>query len=124
MNARSDPGEHYRELTSEFGAPCYTRIDAPATPAQKARLAGLSPEAVQASTIAGDPIIAKLLAPRPAGERWQALPSGEPGTRPGRAGGKRCHWDQPGVASAPAPVRICDPLMNSSVRPTGSDCET
>jgi phosphoglucomutase len=55
-----DPGEHYRELTAEFGAPCYTRIDAPATPAQKARLARLSPEAVQASTIAGDPIIAKL----------------------------------------------------------------
>jgi phosphoglucomutase len=55
-----DPGEHYRELTAEFGSPCYTRIDAPATPAQKARLARLSPEAVQASTIAGDPIIAKL----------------------------------------------------------------
>jgi phosphoglucomutase len=52
-----DPGEHYRELTAEFGSPCYTRIDAPA---QKARLARLSPEAVQASTIAGDPIIAKL----------------------------------------------------------------
>ena len=55
-----DPGEHYRELTAEFGAPYYTRIDAPATPEQKARLAKLSPEAVQASTIAGEPIIAKL----------------------------------------------------------------
>ena len=55
-----DPGEHYRELTAEFGAPCYTRIDAPATPEQKATLAELSPEAVQASTIAGEPIIAKL----------------------------------------------------------------
>jgi phosphoglucomutase len=55
-----DPGEHYRELTAEFGAPYYTRIDAPATPEQKAKLAKLSPEAVQASTIAGDPIIAKL----------------------------------------------------------------
>ena len=43
-----DPGEHYRELTAEFGAPCYTRIDAPATPEQKARLAKLSPEAVTA----------------------------------------------------------------------------
>ena len=41
-----DPGEHYRELTAEFGAPCYTRIDAPATPEQKARLAKLSPETV------------------------------------------------------------------------------
>jgi phosphoglucomutase len=55
-----DPGEHYRALTAEFGAPCYTRIDAPATPAQKATLAKLSPEAVRASTVAGDPIIAKL----------------------------------------------------------------
>jgi len=55
-----DPGEHYRELTAEFGAPYSTRIDAPATPAQKARLAKLSPEAVLASTIAGDPIIAKV----------------------------------------------------------------
>jgi phosphoglucomutase len=57
----NDPGEHYRELTAEFGAPHYTRIDAPATPAQKARLARLSPEAVQASTVAGDPIIARLV---------------------------------------------------------------
>jgi phosphoglucomutase len=55
-----DPGEHYRELTAEFGAPCYTRIDAPATPAQKARLAKLSPEMVHASSLAGEPIIAKL----------------------------------------------------------------
>jgi phosphoglucomutase len=55
-----DPGEHYRELTAEFGAPYYTRIDAPATPEQKARLAKLSPEAVQAPTIAGDPVISKL----------------------------------------------------------------
>jgi phosphoglucomutase len=55
-----DPGEHYRELTAEFGAPRYTRIDAPATPEQKATLARLSPEAVHASTIAGDPITARL----------------------------------------------------------------
>jgi phosphoglucomutase len=55
-----DPGEHYRELTAEFGAPLYTRIDAPATPEQKARLAKLSPEAVKAATLAGDPITAKL----------------------------------------------------------------
>jgi phosphoglucomutase len=55
-----DPGEHYRELTTEFGAPSYTRIDAPATPEQKARLAKLSPEAVTASTLAGEPITAKL----------------------------------------------------------------
>ncbi len=55
-----DPGEHYQELTEEFGAPCYTRIDAPATPDQKARLAKLSPRAVKASTLAGEPITAKL----------------------------------------------------------------
>jgi phosphoglucomutase len=55
-----DPGERYRELTAEFGAPCYRRIDAPATPEQKARLAKLSPEAVEASTLAGEPITARL----------------------------------------------------------------
>ena len=55
-----DPGEHYRELTAEFGTPYYTRIDAPATPEQKARLGKLSPEAVTAATLAGEPITAKL----------------------------------------------------------------
>ena len=55
-----DPGEHYRELTGEFGAPCYTRIDAPATTEQKASLKNLSPEAVKESSLAGEPIIAKL----------------------------------------------------------------
>ena len=55
-----DPGEHYRELTAQFGTPYYTRLDAPATLAQKARLAQLSPEAVKASTLAGEPITARL----------------------------------------------------------------
>jgi phosphoglucomutase len=55
-----DPGEHYRELTAEFGNPLYTRIDAAATPEQKERLGKLSPDAVRASTLAGDQIIAKL----------------------------------------------------------------
>ncbi|MBU4234186.1 MAG: phosphoglucomutase (alpha-D-glucose-1,6-bisphosphate-dependent) [Desulfobacterales bacterium] len=55
-----DPGEHYQELTAEFGTPYYTRIDAPATPEQKARLAKLSPEAVKESELAGEPITAKL----------------------------------------------------------------
>jgi len=55
-----EPGEHYRELAEKFGAPCYTRIDAPATPEQKARLAKLSPDAVGASELAGDVITAKL----------------------------------------------------------------
>jgi len=55
-----DPGEHYRELTEMFGTPYYTRIDAPATPEQKARLQKLAPEAVAASTLAGEPILARL----------------------------------------------------------------
>ena len=55
-----DPGEHYRELTTEFGAPLYTRIDAPATAAQKAVLGKLSPSAVTAPLLAGEPITAKL----------------------------------------------------------------
>ncbi len=55
-----DPGEHYRELTREFGTPYYTRIDAAATPEQKARLLKLSPEVVKESSLAGEPITAKL----------------------------------------------------------------
>jgi phosphoglucomutase len=55
-----DPGEHYRYLTAEFGTPYYTRIDAPATPEQKARLQKLSPAAVRESNLAGEPISAKL----------------------------------------------------------------
>ncbi|HJT22474.1 MAG TPA: phosphoglucomutase (alpha-D-glucose-1,6-bisphosphate-dependent) [Nitrospira sp.] len=55
-----DPGEHYRELTAEFGDPSYTRIDAAATPEQKARLGKLSPDDVKASTLAGETITAKL----------------------------------------------------------------
>ena len=55
-----DPGEHYEALTAEFGTAHYTRIDAPATPEQKARLEKLSPKAVMAPTLAGESIIAKL----------------------------------------------------------------
>ena len=55
-----DPGEHYRELTAEFGTPYYTRIDAAATPEQKAKLQKLSPDAVKESDLAGEPITAKL----------------------------------------------------------------
>jgi phosphoglucomutase len=55
-----DPGAAYAELTSRFGAPAYRRIDARATPAEKAILARLSPAAVTASTLAGDPITAIL----------------------------------------------------------------
>ncbi|MBN9686721.1 MULTISPECIES: phosphoglucomutase (alpha-D-glucose-1,6-bisphosphate-dependent) [unclassified Corallococcus] len=55
-----DPGEHYQELTKKFGAPLYTRIDQPATSAQKAALKKLSPEAVKATSLAGEPILQRL----------------------------------------------------------------
>jgi phosphoglucomutase len=55
-----DPGAHFRKLAEEFGLPYYTRIDAPATPEQKAKLGKLSPEAVKESKLAGEPIKAKL----------------------------------------------------------------
>jgi phosphoglucomutase len=55
-----DPGEHYHELTEQFGIPYYTRIDAPASPEQKARLQKLDPSNVKASDLAGEPITAKL----------------------------------------------------------------
>jgi len=55
-----DPGQHYQEMTAEFGASYYTRIDAPSTPEQKARLSTLSPDSVTESELAGEPITAKL----------------------------------------------------------------
>jgi phosphoglucomutase len=55
-----DPGVLYEDLTTEFGTPYYTRIDAPATPDQKARLQKLSPKSVATDTLAGEPITAKL----------------------------------------------------------------
>ncbi|WP_375743970.1 phosphoglucomutase (alpha-D-glucose-1,6-bisphosphate-dependent) [Corallococcus interemptor] len=55
-----DPGEHYQELARRFGAPLYTRIDQPATSAQKAALKKLSPEAVKATSLAGEPILQRL----------------------------------------------------------------
>jgi len=55
-----DPGEHHRELVAEFGKFYYTRIDAPATPQQKARLRELSPGAIKEETLADDSITAKL----------------------------------------------------------------
>jgi phosphoglucomutase len=51
-----DPGQIYTTLTEQFGAPVYERIDAPATPEQKARLAALSPSEVHEKELAGDPI--------------------------------------------------------------------
>jgi len=55
-----NPGEHYQELTRQFGSPSYRRIDAPATPEQKKAFKGLTPEAVTASVLAGDPITDRL----------------------------------------------------------------
>ncbi|HEX9290185.1 MAG TPA: phosphoglucomutase (alpha-D-glucose-1,6-bisphosphate-dependent) [Anaeromyxobacteraceae bacterium] len=55
-----DPGLHYEDLARALGRPVYTRIDAPATPKEKAALKKLSPEAVKAERLAGDPIVAKL----------------------------------------------------------------
>ena len=51
-----DPGELYKGLTEQFGAPVYERIDAPANPDQKAILSRLSPDAIEAKELAGDPI--------------------------------------------------------------------
>jgi phosphoglucomutase len=62
LTARSgrNPAEAYGALTERFGSPAYRRIDAPATPEQKAALGKLSPDAVRAATLAGDPITAIL----------------------------------------------------------------
>jgi phosphoglucomutase len=58
--SKKDPGEHYQELTEKFGAPIYARIDAPADADQRAILKKLSPEAVKAEILAGEPIEAIL----------------------------------------------------------------
>ncbi|MGC9399025.1 MAG: phosphoglucomutase (alpha-D-glucose-1,6-bisphosphate-dependent) [Anaerolineae bacterium] len=55
-----DPGEHYGALEERFGSPAYRRVDAPASPEQKAALKGLSPDLVKANTLAGEKIVAKL----------------------------------------------------------------
>ena len=55
-----DPGEHYRDLTEQFGEPVYERIDAPASPAEKAILKELSPQQVTATELAGEAITARL----------------------------------------------------------------
>jgi phosphoglucomutase len=57
-----DPGKHYEALTGEFGAPHYARIDAPATPDQKAKLKKLSPDDVKAREFAGEKIVGRFTA--------------------------------------------------------------
>ncbi|WES63008.1 phosphoglucomutase (alpha-D-glucose-1,6-bisphosphate-dependent) [Microbacter sp. GSS18] len=54
------PSQRYAELEAEYGSSAYQRVDAPATPAQKAALSKLAPETVTATELAGDPITAKL----------------------------------------------------------------
>ena len=56
-----DPGEHYEEIARALGRPYYARVDAPATPEQKARLAKLAPEDVKATALAGQPIRSRLV---------------------------------------------------------------
>jgi phosphoglucomutase len=62
ITARSgrDPGQHYADLAARYGTPYYTRIDAPATPEQKARLKKLSPGSVTATRLAGEEIVDRL----------------------------------------------------------------
>jgi phosphoglucomutase len=62
MTARTgkDPGELYLKLVERFGRPFYERLDAPATPAQKQVLQKLSPDQIPATTLAGEPIIARM----------------------------------------------------------------
>ncbi len=55
-----DPGQHYQALEQKFGSPVYERLEAPASPEQKKVLTALSPEDVEADTLAGEPVIAKL----------------------------------------------------------------
>ncbi|MCC6589702.1 MAG: alpha-D-glucose phosphate-specific phosphoglucomutase [Bryobacterales bacterium] len=55
-----DPAEHHKELVAQHGQSWYRRVDTPASPEEKAGFAKLTPESVKASTLAGDPIVAKL----------------------------------------------------------------
>ena len=55
-----DPGRHYQEMAARFGTPYYIRIDAPASPAQKAAFKQLTGDRVSASMLAGEPIISRL----------------------------------------------------------------
>ena len=55
-----DPGQHYVELAARYGMPYYVRLDAPASPAEKAAFKQLTAERVSAATLAGEPIVARL----------------------------------------------------------------
>jgi phosphoglucomutase len=60
VKAGKDPSQVYADLTAQFGAPIYERIDAPADAAQKKALGSLRPEAVTATTLAGDAVVSRL----------------------------------------------------------------
>jgi len=55
-----DPGVHFLEIVERFGMPHYTRIDSPASPATKAALGRIAPESFRATTLAGEPVTARL----------------------------------------------------------------
>ncbi|OPY01109.1 MAG: Phosphoglucomutase [Syntrophorhabdus sp. PtaB.Bin047] len=55
-----DPGELYNDLAGRLGRPLYVRVDAPATAAERAAISSLSPEAIRAGELAGDPITSKM----------------------------------------------------------------
>ena len=55
-----DPGQHFQELAARYGMPFYVRIDAPASPAQKAAFQHLTADRVRAASLAGEPITARL----------------------------------------------------------------
>lgn len=59
-STEKDPAEHYQLLENKFGSPAYARIDAPATPDQKAALKSLTPETIKSTQLAGEPITAML----------------------------------------------------------------
>ncbi|MGW5075477.1 phosphoglucomutase (alpha-D-glucose-1,6-bisphosphate-dependent) [Rhodococcus sp. NPDC004095] len=58
----ASPSQRYRDLTDRYGDPVYARVDAPADRVQKAALAALTPDAVTATALAGEPIIATFTA--------------------------------------------------------------
>ena len=121
------PREHYAELTEQFGAPAYARVDAPADREQKAKLRPLSPVHVTATELAGEPITARLteapgngaaigglkvttenawFAARPVGHRGrlQDLRRVVPGPRaprPGAGGGPGGRLRGPGLTAEP-----------------------
>jgi phosphoglucomutase len=67
------PSQHYGELTRRYGEPAYARVDAPATREQKTMLSALSPDAVKAESLAGEPITARLTAAPGNGARIRGL---------------------------------------------------